>query len=104
METRTQIAAGVMLAVFLAVAIAGYIATQPRPTAAPTPAYTPTARPSPTPRALYAAPGRKIRQAPECYLATGAQWRPLKYEAIAGEVWVLADDGAGCWGWMIDPS
>lgn len=104
METHTQIAAGVLLAVFLAVAAGGYIATQPRPAAAPAPAYTPAARPSPTPRALYAAPGRKIRQAPECYLATGARWRPLKYEAISGEVWVLVDAGAGCLGWMIDPS
>lgn len=102
MSTRTQIAAISLIALLLVIALAGWIATQPRPTAAP--AYTPRPAASPTPRALYAMPGKKIRQAPECYLKPGATWRPLKYEAVGGDVWVLADDGAGCWGWMIDPS
>lgn len=102
MNTRTQIAAVVLIAAFLVIAIAGWITTQPHPTAAPS--HTPRPAASPTPRALYAMPGRKIRQSPECYLKPNAMWRPLKYVAVDGDVWVLADDGAGCWGWMLDPS
>lgn len=102
----TPTAERIVIAAFVAVVLAAVVLTGAQTFQAEQPRTPP---PTPlTPVPTFA--GYPVRAEPRrgtaivCYYQPLDTWRPLQYEPIRGEVWVLIEvEGGACYGWIIDP-